>query len=221
MHLFALPDFTVLFTMETNACKCGVGVQQGHLVAYLSKALGPIAQMMSTYEKECLGILLDVDKWWYYLQHAPFTIITDQRSLVHLSDQKLTSDICIRKLSSSSWACNTNCYIAKEKENSAADALYCQPRPPEQYKILLCRPCCLETVVEGYKVASQAQTLLHELSLVSPNNTVYSLHQSLICYKDRIWLGNNTNAHQAIMLSLHDSGIGGHSGFLGTYQRIK
>jgi hypothetical protein len=34
-------------------------------------------------------------------------------------------------------------------------------------------------------------------------------------------LGNNREAHHAILLSLHDSGVGGHSGILGTYQRIK
>lgn len=40
-------------------------------------------------------------------------------------------------------------------------------------------------------------------------------------YKDRIWQGHNIEAHQAIMLSLHTSGIGGHSGFQATYQHIK
>lgn len=94
--VLALPDFTLPFTVETDACKRGVGAvlaQKGHPIAYLSKALGMTAQTMSTYEKECLAILLAVDKWRPYLQHAPFTIITDHRSLVHLSDQKFTSEM--------------------------------------------------------------------------------------------------------------------------------
>lgn len=94
--VLALPDFKLPFTVETDACKRGVGavlMQHGHLVAYLSRALGPTAQTMSTYEKECLAILLAVENWRAYLQHAPFTIITDHKSLVHLSDQKLTNEM--------------------------------------------------------------------------------------------------------------------------------
>ena len=60
-------------------------------MAYVSKALGPKNQTLSTYEKECLAILLAVDHWRAYLQHSEFTIKTDQRSLVHLDDQRLTT----------------------------------------------------------------------------------------------------------------------------------
>lgn len=105
----------------------------------------------------------------------------------------------------------------KGNENSAADALSRNPSANELYHISLCRPSWLEMIVEGYLTDTQAQTLLQELSLVSPNSKGYSLHQGIIHYRDRIWLGNNTDAHQAILLSLHDSGVGGHSGFLGTY----
>jgi hypothetical protein len=48
---------------------------------------------MSTYEKECLVVLMEVDKWKSYLQHKEFIISTDHRSLLHLSDQQLTTGI--------------------------------------------------------------------------------------------------------------------------------
>jgi hypothetical protein len=54
--------------------------------------MGLTAQTLSTYEKECLAILLAVERWRQYLQHAQFTIPTDHKSLVHLADQKLTND---------------------------------------------------------------------------------------------------------------------------------
>jgi hypothetical protein len=41
--VLALPSFAVPFTIETDALKRGVGailIKSGHLVAYLSKALG-------------------------------------------------------------------------------------------------------------------------------------------------------------------------------------
>ena len=82
-----MPDFSRSFTIETDASDAGIGAvltQQGHPIAYLSKALGPRARAMSTYEKECLAILLAVEKWRSYLQHKEFTIATDHKSLTHL-----------------------------------------------------------------------------------------------------------------------------------------
>ena len=92
--VLALPDFSKTFTIETDACSQGIGavlMQQEHLIAYLSKSLGPRHRGLSTYEKECLAILMAVDKWRSYLQHAEFIIRTDQKSLVHLDDKRLTT----------------------------------------------------------------------------------------------------------------------------------
>jgi hypothetical protein len=109
----------------------------------------------------------------------------------------------------------------KGKDNIAADSLSRLPSENELFSISICRPRWLESIVEGYEKDEKAKTLLQELSIASPNKQGYTLHKGLIRFKDRIWLGNNSEAHQAILLSLHDSGVGGHSGFLGTYQRIK
>jgi len=56
--VLALPDFSVPFAIETDACANGVGavlVQQGHPLAFISKALGPRTMGLSTYEKEYFG----------------------------------------------------------------------------------------------------------------------------------------------------------------------
>jgi hypothetical protein len=78
--VLALPNFSQPFTVEIDACDKGIGamlMQHGHPIAYLSKALSPRSQTMSTYEKECLAIILAVEKWKAYLQHREFTILTD------------------------------------------------------------------------------------------------------------------------------------------------
>jgi hypothetical protein len=70
--VLALPDFTKPFVLETDASDQAIGavlMQQGHPIAYLSKALGPKAQAMSAYEKECLALMMAVTKWKSYLQH--------------------------------------------------------------------------------------------------------------------------------------------------------
>lgn len=92
--VLAMPDFTKPFSIETDACAQGIGavlIQNGHPLAYISKALGPKNVGLSTYEKEYLAILLAVEQWRTYLQHAEFTIFTDQRSLIHLSNQRLNT----------------------------------------------------------------------------------------------------------------------------------
>ena len=90
--VLALPEFSKVFIIETDACDAGIGVvlmQEGHPVAYVSKALGPRNQTLSVYEKEYLAILLAMEHWRQYLQLAPFVIRTDQHSLACLSEQRL------------------------------------------------------------------------------------------------------------------------------------
>jgi hypothetical protein len=48
-----------------------------------------------------------------------------------------------------------------------------------------------------------------------------SLNSGIIHYKGRIWLGDNAQLQQSIMSALHNSALGGHSGFPVTYRRIK
>ena len=94
--VLALPDFQVQFDIHTDASGVGIGAvlsQRGHPIAYLSKGLSSTAQSLSTYEKECLALILAVEKWKPYLQHKPFTIYTDHKSLTHLESQHLTNSI--------------------------------------------------------------------------------------------------------------------------------
>jgi hypothetical protein len=79
--VLALPDFSKQFILETDASNLGIGavlMQEGHPIAYLSQGLNRINQGRSTYKKECLTILMAVDKWHSYLQHKEFIIQTDQ-----------------------------------------------------------------------------------------------------------------------------------------------
>ena len=90
--VLAIPDFAKTFVLETDASDQGLGatlMQEGHPIAYLSKPLCKKNQALSTYEKECMAILMAVDKWRPYLQHQEFVIRTDHKSLLYLTEQRV------------------------------------------------------------------------------------------------------------------------------------
>jgi len=195
-------------------------MQNHHPIAYLSKALSKRSQALSTYEKECLAIILAVDKWKPYLQHQPFTIATDQRSLIHLGDQKL-SDGLQHKAFIKLLGLNYRLIYKKGLDNRAADALSRKHHPEQLYAISMSKPKWLEIIVEAYQKDPPTKQLLTELSLTQSNDKGFSLQDGLIKYKGKFWLGNHQEAHQAIFTALHDSGLGGHSGIAATYNKIK
>lgn len=133
--VLALPDFSKQFSIETDASGYGVGavlMQEGHPLAFISKALGPRSQGLSTYEKEYLAILLAVQQWRAYLQHGEFLILTDQKSLTQLSDQRIH-----RKSSQNCWASNIKLSIEKELR-IRWQMLYLENHPMIPF-VLLCR----------------------------------------------------------------------------------
>jgi hypothetical protein len=129
--MLGLPNFSQPFHIETDSCGYGVGAvltQNGHPLAYISKALSPRNQGLSVYEKEYLAILMVVDQWRHYLLHNEFVIHTDQRSLIHLNEQRLHT-AWQQKVLLNSWDFVTGC--SRGVDNGAADALSRRGAPEE------------------------------------------------------------------------------------------
>lgn len=128
--VLALPDFSKQFYIYTDACQYGIGavlMQQGHPLAFLSRALGPKNQGLSTYEKEYLAIILAVVHWRAYLQVSEFVIYTDHSSLVQLNEQRLHTP-WQQRLYSKLAGLQYRIVYKKGVENAAADALSRQPQ---------------------------------------------------------------------------------------------
>lgn len=146
--VLALPNFKQSFTVETDASDRGIGAilqQQGHPIAFMSKALSPRYQGLSTYEKEYLAIIVAVDQWRPYLQHAEFDILIDQKSLVHLEEQRVTTP-WQQKAFTKLLGLHYRIRYKKGIENVGADALS-RANPSETLAtITSCQPAWLKDV---------------------------------------------------------------------------
>jgi len=222
--VLALPDFSKPFQLQTDASDGGIGavlLQDGHPLAFVSKSLGPRSRGLSTYEKEYLAILVAVDQWRSYLQHGEFTIYTDQRSLMHITEQRLQTPWQM-KLYTKVVGLQFRVVYKLGASNLAADALSRHPLPPEQLNaISTSSPTWLSDVVAGYDSDPTSRKLLQDLALNCDSHSPYSLLSGVIHIGDRIWVGDNKNLHLKIFEALHSSAIGGHSGFPVTYAQIK
>jgi len=221
--VLALLDFHHEFVLETDASEFGIGavlMQNNHPIAFLSQALSARNSALSTYEKECLAIILAVEKWRSYLQAKPFTIKTDHKSLLHLTDQRIHTKIQQKALLKLMDLDFTIVY-KQGPTNLAADALSRQPGFSPLLGISLSTPTWLTKLTDGYSDDPQAQQLLTELSIFPPNNAGFELTNGIIRFKGHVWVGNNSLAQTHILQALHDSALGGHSGFPATYHRVK
>uniref|UniRef100_A0A8R7QW36 Reverse transcriptase domain-containing protein n=1 Tax=Triticum urartu TaxID=4572 RepID=A0A8R7QW36_TRIUA len=87
-RVLAMPDFSLPFTIEADACATGIRpvlMQRGRPLAFLSKSLGPKSAAQSIYEKEAMAILEALKKWRHYVWGNSLIIKTDQHSLKYMT----------------------------------------------------------------------------------------------------------------------------------------
>lgn len=218
-----LPDFDKQFTVETDACDTGIGAvlaQDGHPVAFYSKALGVNNQKLSIYEKEFLAVMMAVEKWRPYLIRGPLIIKTDHQSLCSLGDQVLTTDLQ-KKAMTKLVGLQFQFQYRKGSENSAADALSRVGHLLAVTSLSHSHPVWLQEVLNSYAVDEAAQQLLQQLVVSSPNAEGFSLHNGVIKLNGCIWIGANASLKTKLISAFHASAVGGHSGIQATFQRVK
>lgn len=222
--VLAHPNFTRSFQIQTDASEGGVGavlLQDGHLLAFVSKALGPRTRGLSTYEEEYLAVLVAVEQWRAYLQHGEFIIFTDQRSLVYITDQRLHTPWQL-KLYTKLIGLQYKIVYKLGASNLAADALSRHPAPPVKLNALSSStPTWLTDVVAGYDKDPAALKLISELLLARDSHPPYTLIDGVLHLRDRIWIGNNKDIQLRLISAMHTTAIGGHSGFPVTFSRLK
>jgi hypothetical protein len=87
--------------------------------------------------------------------------------------------------------------------------------------VLVCQAQWPEAVVASYSQDARAQELLAKLA-VSPDSVPnFTLHDGLLRYKSRIWVGADPELQTLLITAVHSTAVGGHSGMTVTYRRLK
>jgi hypothetical protein len=186
-------------------------MQAGHPMAYYSKSLSVNNRKLSIYEKDFLAIKMDVDKWRPYLCRGHFVIKTDHQSLYHLDDQVLHTDLQ-KKAMTRLVGLNFTFQYKKGEDNKVADALFHVRHAFSLLTISAGVPLWMQEVINSCAVDVKAQQLLQELAVTRKNTEGYELHQGLIKFHGKIWIGANVGLQTKLIQAFHSSALGGHLG---------
>lgn len=134
--VLALPSFNHTFVVECDTSRSGIGavLRQDRPIAFHSQALNGKNLLMS-YEKEMLALLMAVLKWRHYLLGRKFVVRTDQRSLRYLWSQKIATEAqhnWLYKLIGFDFTIE----YKKGSENKVADALSRRDKVQEEEQLM-------------------------------------------------------------------------------------
>lgn len=108
----------------------------------------------------------------------------------------------------------------KGLDNKSADALSRVGQYFAVQSVSSVQPLWIQEILNSYAVDFQAQQVLQELAITSPNEHGFELVGGLIKHNGRIWIGANSALQTKIISTFHCSAIGGHSGVQATFKRV-
>lgn len=129
LPVLSTPDFSQMFTIQSDASDSGVGAvltqninDEEKVIAYFSAKLTKTQKNYAATERECLAVILAVEKFRPYIDGCHFTVITDCSSLLCLQNMREPTSRLAR------WALRLQAYDfkllhRKGKHNVVPDAL--------------------------------------------------------------------------------------------------
>lgn len=106
-------------------------------------------------------------------------------------------------------------------ENTAVDALSRVAHLFAVQAMSTSKPVWLQEILNSYTVDPTAKSLLQKLAVDKDACPGYQLQDGLIKQEDKIWVGANAGLQTRLIQAFHSSPIGGHSGMLSTYHKVK
>ena len=148
-----------------------------------------------------------LDQWRAYLQYGEFHILTDQKSLSQLMEQRLHTP-WQQKVFSKLLGLSYKIVYRKGAENRAADAL--SRYPVSSYAtISVAEPHWLSEVTKSYIEDEHAQSIITCLTIDEQSVPHFTFLNGLLRYKSRLWVGANTEIQRQLIFELHSNAMGG------------
>lgn len=197
-------------------------MQEGRLLSFESCQLKAKNLLKPIYEKKMLAILRAIKKWHPYRIGRHFKVKTNHDNLKYLLEQQLSLEDQ-QKWVTIMLGYDFEIIYKKEKQNAVAYAL---SRKDVDVGGLLCVISLpqLDWVEEArieWRQDQKACKIIQQLQ-EDPNALDKCVWKNdLLWYHDLIYLCNSSQLKHKILVELHTSPIGGHSGFLTTYHGIK
>ncbi|KAJ7942659.1 Ty3/gypsy retrotransposon protein [Quillaja saponaria] len=229
--VLALPNYQQPFVVEIDASGNGIGavlLQQGHPLAFLSKAFGPKHLALSTYEKELIAVVYAVLKWRQYLLGRHFIIQTDHQSLKYMLEQKECNPI-LQKWLPKLMGMDYEIHYKKGKENIVADALSRVEHSKEvqETEAAVCvaistvNSDILQRVIDSWETDEFLRELVPKLQAGSIKDSKFTWQEGLLKKRGKLVVGKNPELRKDLLDLFHASSVGGHSGVQATLKRLQ
>lgn len=222
LPVLALPDFAQPFLIETEASGFGLGAvltKKRQPIAYCSHFLSARSQGKSVYEREMMEVVLAVQKWRHYLLGRKFIVVSDQRALKYLLEQREVQPQYQK------WLTKLLGYDFKilyqlglmNKEADALSRVF-----PQVECNMMTVPSLLNVDVIPKEVQqdTELQEIVRWLKEDGSQSHPYSIKQGMLFNKNVLVLSNTSSLIPSMLHTYHDSVMRGHSGHLRTYKRM-
>ncbi|KAL4018114.1 hypothetical protein IC575_021704 [Cucumis melo] len=220
--VLALPDWSLPFTIETDASGSGLGAvlsQRGHPIAFYSQKLSQRAQAKSIYERELMAVVLSVQRWRHYLLGRKFSILSDQKALKFLLEQREVQPQ-FQKWLTKLLGYDFEILYQPGQLNKAADALSRVEPRIELHEMTTSGIVDISVVCEEVDKDEGLQKIVAKLKKEQEVDGKFEWKNGRLLYKGRLVLPQTSSLIPRLLHTFHDSVLGGHSGFLRTYKRM-
>ncbi|GMJ02150.1 hypothetical protein HRI_003884200 [Hibiscus trionum] len=210
--VLSLPDFSLVFTVETDASDQGVGavlVHKGKPLAFFSKGLGARYRGLSIYEKEMVAVLMVVKKWAAYLVGRHFIIKTDHQSLKFLAENQAITPF------QQKWVVKMMGYdyevqYRRRINNTVADALSRRPEITNLGNMAVSRVSTdmMNMVAASWHNDEKLAKIIKKLENESNKHAKYKWMRGVLKRKEKVKLQDDSKVHLVFHVSQLKKRIG-------------
>ena len=223
--ILAIPNNSEEYVIYSDASKSGIGcvfMQNGKVIAYVSKQLNEYEKNYPTHDLELTAVVHTLKIWRHYLIGAHRKIYTDHKIFKYLFTQKELNMRQRRWLElDKDYDCEINYHLGKANviayalsRKSSLSALRILPKPlqnnickveiepvPGKLANMTLRLTLLEKIKEGQESDSYLKNLKIEAKW--KETSFQKSEKGIILFKDRICVPDNANIKKYIILEDH------------------